>query len=121
MQADWELCKENFQPLKRGRKEVCKQESKVCQKGDVDSQRRCAGFCKDQSAVMHMFSVVFVCRAFLQELETYSGEDPLDGWVRSGLWPHDRSCLPIYQQGTSYRVQVHQVDAGYLSKRWTSS
>ena len=50
MQAEWELCKENFQPLKRGRKELCKQESKVCQKGDVDSQRRCAQLCKKHSA-----------------------------------------------------------------------
>lgn len=41
MQAEWELCKENFQPLKRGRKEVCKQESKVCQKADIEAQRRC--------------------------------------------------------------------------------
>ena len=40
MQAEWELSKENFQPLKRGRKEVCKEEVKACQKGDVDGQRR---------------------------------------------------------------------------------
>lgn len=56
MQADWESCKENFQPLKRGRKEVCKPESKVCQKGDVDSQRRCADFCKEQSTVVYRSS-----------------------------------------------------------------
>ena len=49
MQAEWELCKENFQPLKRGRKEVCKQESKVCQKGDVEGQRRCGRLCRVSS------------------------------------------------------------------------
>lgn len=40
MQAEWELSKENFQPLKRGRKGVSRQEGSLCQKGDVDSQRR---------------------------------------------------------------------------------
>ena len=40
MQAEWELSKENFQPLKRGRKAVCKEEAKARQKEDVDAQRR---------------------------------------------------------------------------------
>ena len=40
MQADWELSKENFQPLKRGRKEVCKENSELCQKADAETQRK---------------------------------------------------------------------------------
>ena len=40
MQADWELSKENFQPLKRGRKEVCKEKAELCQKADAEIQRK---------------------------------------------------------------------------------
>jgi len=40
MQANWELSKENFQPLKRGRKEVCKEKVELCQKADAESQRK---------------------------------------------------------------------------------
>lgn len=40
MQADWELSKENFQPLKRGRKEVCKENSELRQNSNAEIQRK---------------------------------------------------------------------------------
>ena len=40
MQVDWELSKENFQPLKRGRKEVSKPVCLSEGKAEIESQRR---------------------------------------------------------------------------------
>lgn len=40
MQTDWELSKENFQPLKRGRKEVTKPVGLVDNKAEIERQRR---------------------------------------------------------------------------------
>ena len=37
---DWDLSKENYQPLKRGRTEVFKDDAKTGQKEAVESQRR---------------------------------------------------------------------------------
>ena len=52
MQAEWELSKENFKPLKRGRKEVCKEERSLCQKEDPDNQRRQATQLKCPAATL---------------------------------------------------------------------
>lgn len=102
MQAEWELCKENFQPLKRGRKEVCKQESKVCQKADIEAQRR----------------------AFWQELETYNGEDPLEVWIRFIKWTqtsfrsggHQAELLPLLERCTRelQHIDKYKSDIRYL-------
>ncbi|CAN8009702.1 unnamed protein product [Ixodes pacificus] len=56
---DWELCKENIQPLKQGRAMSSLQAA--LQGKDTVQQRR---------------------RNFEEELRTYSGEDPLDVWHR---------------------------------------
>lgn len=83
MQAEWELSKENFQPLKRGRKEVvCEQESKACHKADIEGQRRCVRM-RLSTAAMTFPQFPLVYRDFWQELQTDSGEDPLDVWIRS--------------------------------------
>ncbi|KAM7288598.1 uncharacterized protein ISCGN_028805 [Ixodes scapularis] len=60
---DWELCKENIQPLKQGRAMSSLQAA--LQGKDTVQQRR---------------------RNFEEELRTYSGEDPLDVWHRYILW-----------------------------------
>ena len=87
MQADWELSKENFQPLKRGRKEVCKENSELCQKADAESQRKwvhAAEVCTCASCLDLDHRGHKVCyRHFWQELGAYNGDDPLDVWIRS--------------------------------------
>lgn len=61
----------------------------------------------------------FAFRRFWQELEAYTGGDPLEIWIRSA---HDNSTWkPEWQPHQDVALQVHQVDTGHFSKRRTSS
>jgi hypothetical protein len=67
--AQWELSKENIQPLKQGRK-VAKLNTILHQHQDEDTARQIQG----------------ERRQFEEELREYSGEDPLDPWYRYIQW-----------------------------------
>ncbi|CAL8272217.1 unnamed protein product [Merluccius merluccius] len=66
--AEWELSKENIQPLKRGRAAAALQQA-LCQRQDGPG-----------SAVQQQK------QAFESELRIYNGEDPLDVWDRYVKW-----------------------------------
>lgn len=123
MQTDWELSKENFQPLKRGRKEVNKPVGVGENRSHIERQRRQALHAKRRKHCNFSSTSHCVCRAFWQELDLYDGDDPLEIWIRytNSLRKHHtrlvNRLLHVILCGT--RLQVHQVDPGHLSQWWS--
>lgn len=119
MQAEWELSKENFQPLKRGRKEVvCEQESKACQKADIEGQRRCVR--------MQLSTAARRCLTFRWCIGLF-GRNLRLTVVKIRWTSGSGRCFLVFWSSYSgrtlhiVRVQVYQVDTEYLYKRWPSS
>lgn len=85
--ADWEASKENFQPLKAGRK---------------------ASGLRDTTAELRAVTVEERRRAFWEELAGYSGDDPLEVWLRFIKWTqeffsaggHKAELLPLLERCT---------------------
>ncbi|GAB4819517.1 hypothetical protein N2152v2_006563 [Parachlorella kessleri] len=86
-QQDWELSKENFQPLKAGRK---------------------ASGLRDNTAELRKQLVEEQKREFWEEIATYSGEDPLEVWLKFIKWTqetfqaggHKAELLPLLERCT---------------------
>ena len=86
---EWELSKENYQPLKKGRdpgQEACKQASVGV---DIKEQKRCGkrciGLTCDSGLILFVpcaSPLPPVCRLHLKKVEQYSGDDPLEPWLR---------------------------------------
>ncbi|XP_016377853.1 mitotic checkpoint serine/threonine-protein kinase BUB1 beta-like [Sinocyclocheilus rhinocerous] len=66
--AEWELCKENIQPLRQGRSVSALQQA-LCQQQEGNH------------TALHQKT-----QAFESELRLYDGDDPLDVWVRYIKW-----------------------------------
>ncbi|PSC71993.1 mitotic checkpoint serine threonine-kinase BUB1 [Micractinium conductrix] len=86
-QADWEASKENFQPLKAGRKGAALRDSTAELRSQAIETRR---------------------RAFWEELAGYCGNDPLEVWLRFIKWTqetfsaggHKAELLPLLERCT---------------------
>lgn len=89
--VEWELSKENIQPLRRGRAvSALHQALSQLQDGDssaINQQRQYGWFLLNTfyrpfSNDNGEFVTVFLSRAFESELRIYDGDDPLDVWDR---------------------------------------
>ncbi|EFN53840.1 hypothetical protein CHLNCDRAFT_135925 [Chlorella variabilis] len=87
-EPDWEASKENFQPLKTGRK---------------------AAALRDSTAELRTQAIEGRRRAFWEELAAYSGSDPLEVWLRFIRWTqdtfsaggHKAELLPLLERCTA--------------------
>eukprot|EP00873_Tetraselmis_striata_P034415 jgi/Tetstr1/454679/TSEL_041568.t1 len=85
---EWELCKENYQPLRAGRKAATEEG------GSVQTARNDAVEAKR--------------RAFWKEIAEYDGEDPLEVWLRFVKWVqqtftaggHQSELVPLLERCT---------------------
>uniref|UniRef100_A0A8C1CMK3 Uncharacterized protein n=1 Tax=Cyprinus carpio TaxID=7962 RepID=A0A8C1CMK3_CYPCA len=75
--AEWELCKENIQPLRQGRS-VSALHQALCQQQEGNHTAL-----NQQKQSVHQTSRLYF--TFESELRLYDGDDPLDVWVRCGL------------------------------------
>lgn len=128
-QNDWELSKENFQPLKAGRK--CgglKDNTTELRKQLVEEQRRHAetlssyrfiSVLSSKKASTRMRS--FLCRAFWEEISAYSGDDPLEAWLRYTMLKLPGLATTGTEHTNNVRLQVYQVDTRYFSGRRSQS
>eukprot|EP00890_Picochlorum_soloecismus_P001373 jgi/Picsp_1/2236/NSC_05700-R1_protein len=97
----WEECKENFKPIKDGRKAEALHKSSV---GALKS-------------VLHDKTVEQERRKYIQDIQDYCGEDPLDPWLQYIKWTketfsaggHKSELLPLLERCTR---EFHQ-DARY--------
>ncbi|PRW05791.1 mitotic checkpoint serine threonine- kinase BUB1 [Chlorella sorokiniana] len=86
-EADWEASKENFQPLKTGRK---------------------AAALRDSTAELRTAAIEERRKAFWEELAAYAGDDPLEVWLRFIKWTqetfsaggHKAELLPLLERCT---------------------
>lgn len=101
-QADWEASKENFQPLKAGRKGAALRDSTAELRSQaIETRRRCVCRRCRQPQLQHCRSCLpappvpecstltslnqyasACCSAFWEELAGYCGNDPLEVWLR---------------------------------------
>lgn len=99
---DWEACKENFQPLKTGRKAAALRDSTADLRTQaIEARRRYVcrwvgvlerllllpAACRHSSAAGALakspsFPPAVTCRQFWEELSAYEGDDPLEVWLR---------------------------------------
>ena len=88
--ADWENCKENFQPLKAGRKPGALRDCTAdLRRQAMEEQRRWWGRRGAPPAANPARGAPDTrCRAarraFWEELAAYKGDDPLEVWLRCG-------------------------------------
>lgn len=100
-EADWEASKENFQPLKTGRKAAALRDSTAeLRTAAIEERRKCAGRGRGwwalaaRSGLMQLLpsslpsepsaAAAAARRAFWEELAAYGGDDPLEVWLRCG-------------------------------------
>ena len=113
MQVDWELSKENFQPLKRGRKEVSKPVGLSEGKAEIESQRRQASEHSSENVGTCAICCGCLHRQFWQELELYDGGDPLEVWTRYATETRALHKTAVYTAGKMSQL----IAAGSLNGR----
>ena len=128
---DWDLSKENYQPLKRGRTQLCKDETKAGQKEAVDSQRRYFLVqCADASRrlllqlIMSILQEVLAGTRIQQERRSLSSLDKVCTLTSCFAW----HCLPkaheyahrfIKWTQETFRAGGHQAELLPLLERCT--